>query len=118
MNRIVCAMLLAASMMQTASPLPAGPLSFGGFTAVFRSDHTFALEGEGWPAFNGTWTVNADEIELRVPTAPAGCTGPGRYRVRVDAGRMTFDLASDDCVPRRMILCTCSATTACSMRTR
>ena len=104
MNRIVCAMLLAASAMQTASPLPAGPLSFGGFTAVFEGDHTFALEGEGWPAFNGTWTVNADAIELLVPTAPAGCTGPGRYRFRVDAGRVTFDLTSDDCVPRRMIL--------------
>ena len=104
MNRIVCAMLLAASAMQSTSPLPAGRLSFGGFTAVFEGDHTFALEGEGWPAFNGRWTVDADAIELLVPTAPAGCTGPGRYRFRVDAGRVTFDLTSDDCVPRRMIL--------------
>jgi outer membrane protein assembly factor BamB len=104
MNRIVCVMVLAAGALQTASPLPAGPLSFGGFTAIFAGDHTFAIEGEGWPAFKGTWKASADEIELLAPTAPAGCNGPGRYRFHVNAGRLTFDVASDDCVPRRMIL--------------
>ena len=34
---------------------------------------------------------------------PGGCLGIGRYRVRVDAGRVTFDLVSDACPPRRMI---------------
>ena len=89
---------------QPASPLPAGQLSFGGFLAGFAPDRTFTLEGDGWPAFKGTWKADGGEIELLVPNGPNGCTGPGRYRFRVEDRRLTFDLVSDDCVPRRMIL--------------
>src|SRR5262245_27818749 len=104
MNRILCAALFAAGALQTASPLPAGPLTFGGFTAQFAPDRTFALEGDGWPAFKGTWKTEAGEIELLAPNGPDGCTAPGRYRFRAEANRLTFDLVSDTCVPRRMIL--------------
>ena len=68
------------------------------------SDGTFTLEGEGWPAFKGTWKADGGEIELLAPNGPNGCTGPGRYRFRVDDRRLSFDLVSDDCAPRRMIL--------------
>ena len=97
---------------QTTSPLPSGQLSFGAFTARFvpdpstplRAGGTFSLEGEGWPAFRGSWKADGGQIELLVPKGADGCDGPGRYRFRIDGRRLTFDLVSDGCEPRRMIL--------------
>ena len=90
---------------QAPAPLPAGPLSFGAFTARFQPDGTFALDGEGWPPFTGTWKTDGQQIELIVPAnAPGGCGGPGRYQFRVDGRRVSFDLVADGCEPRRMIL--------------
>jgi outer membrane protein assembly factor BamB len=96
---------------QPAPSLPAGDLSFGAFKARFVPGSatspvtgTFTLEGEGWPSFNGSWTAESGQIELNVPGAPDGCGGPGRYRFRTDERRLTFDLVSDACEPRRMIL--------------
>jgi outer membrane protein assembly factor BamB len=89
---------------QTVSPLPLGQLSFGAFTARFIPGGTFTLEGEGWPAFKGSWKADGGEIELLAPNGPHGCDGPGRYRFRADGRRLTFDLVSDGCAPRRMIL--------------
>jgi outer membrane protein assembly factor BamB len=85
--------------------LPTGPLKFGGFAASFNGDGSFHLEGWGWPTMNGTWKRQGDEITLMLPDKPPkGCDGPGRYRVRVQDQHPAFDLISDDCVPRRMIL--------------
>jgi outer membrane protein assembly factor BamB len=102
---LVSAMALApVHGQQPAPPLPPEPLSFGAFTARFNADQTFTLTGEGWPAFAGSWKADGARIELVVPDAPNGCGGPGLYRVRVDGRRLTFDLVSDACEPRRMIL--------------
>ena len=96
----------------STSPLPAGELAFGAFKASFvpgsstvpPASGTFTLEGEGWPAFKGAWTAEAGQIELTVPGAPDGCRGPGRYRFTTGDRRVSFDLVSDACEPRRMIL--------------
>jgi outer membrane protein assembly factor BamB len=90
---------------QPSVQLPIGPLKFGGFAASFNADSSFHLEGWGWPAMNGTWKLQGDEITLLLPDKPPkGCDGPGRYRVRVQDQHPAFNAIADDCVPRRMIL--------------
>src|SRR6187401_3344514 len=62
--------------------LPTEPLKFGGFSARFAADGVFALEGQGWPPFNGTWKQEGSEIELLTAgDAAGGCDKAGRYRV-------------------------------------
>src|SRR5688572_4802501 len=62
--------------------LPAEPLKFGGFSARFGADGAFALEGQGWPPFKGTWKQEGNEIEiLTAGDAAGGCDKGGRYRV-------------------------------------
>ncbi len=95
---------LVVASQQTDVQLPSTPLKFGVFSARFDSGGTFTLEGDRWPSMNGNWKIKGDEIELSMPGAPAGCEGAGRYRLRLDGSRVSFDLISDDCVPRRMIL--------------
>ncbi len=54
---------------------------------------------------NGTWKLEGDEITLMIPEkAPRGCAGPGKYRVKVQDQHPSFEVISDDCVSRRMIL--------------
>ena len=84
--------------------LPSGPLTFGAFTATFAQGGAFSLEGQGWPAFKGTWTTAGDAVEITTPGGPKGCTGPGRYTFKVEGRRVAFTLQSDACEPRRMIL--------------
>lgn len=113
----------AASGAQT-SRLPSGPLVFRVFTAHFRADGTFLVEGavEGLGTLNvtGQWRAERDIVELvgyDVPTTSGaaqanifeqvgistrGCDSPGRYRYRVDGAQVSFDLIADDCVPRRL----------------
>jgi hypothetical protein len=87
-----------------SAALPTSTLKFGVFTARFLPDGTFTLEGDRWPSLTGTWKTDAGSIELTTTDAPKGCTGPGKYRYRVDGTHLAFDVVSDDCVPRRMIL--------------
>lgn len=111
MNAIVRKLVLGVSVLlaatvnarQPAPQIPSTPLTFGFFTARFAVDGTFTLDGQGWPPFKGTWTMNATEIQLATPSV-RDCSSPGRYRVAVDVGRVRFDLVSDECTPRRMIL--------------
>ena len=84
--------------------VPSRPLKFGAFTARFDSGRTFTLEGDRWPSMGGAWKIKGDEIELLTSGAPRGCEGPGRYRLRVDGERVSFDVIADECRPRRMIL--------------
>ena len=57
--------------------LPVGPLKFGEFTANFRADGSFHLEGWGWPDMNGTWKLQSDEITFAFSEKPPkGCEGP------------------------------------------
>ena len=85
--------LLAAALLMAMSPgtrpfdsasglaqdrqgpqLPAEPLKFGGFSARFGADGVFALEGQGSPAFKGTWKQQGNEIEqcARFPNGMPG----------------------------------------------
>ncbi|PYR57863.1 MAG: hypothetical protein DMF91_18505 [Acidobacteria bacterium] len=89
---------------QPTPTLPSSPLKFGAFVVRFATDGTFLLDGQGWPSFRGSWKTDAERVELVTPAAPQGCNGPGRYRFRVESTRLSFDLVSDECVPRRMIL--------------
>jgi hypothetical protein len=86
-----------------AASLPAAPLSFGAFTATFAQGGAFSLEGQGWPAFKGTWSVTGGTVEIVTPGGPKGCTDPGRYAFKVDGQRVAFSLQSDSCELHRMV---------------
>ncbi len=116
-KRLALFLLLAAGMLvafasksvvtfsqQRELQLPSSPLKFGVFTARFDSGGTFKLEGDRWPTFTGNWKVKGDEVELSTSGGPKDCDGSGRYRLRIDGSRISFDLVADDCMPRRMIL--------------
>lgn len=94
--------LLALSSLQQ-EPLLSGPLVFGGFRGELSSDGTYRIEGEGWPALAGTFSLHGSEIDL-APSSESECTDPGRYRVETGDGHMTFSLLQDPCTHRRMIL--------------
>ena len=94
----------ASAVQQTAVQVPAYPLKFGVFVARFDSGGTFTLEGDRWPSMNGNWKSKGDEIELSTSGGPDGCEGVGRYRLRLKGSLVSFDLISDACTPRRMIL--------------
>ncbi|MFN2510106.1 MAG: PQQ-binding-like beta-propeller repeat protein [Pyrinomonadaceae bacterium] len=94
----------AVAKQQSDVLIPPHPLTFGVFVARFDSGGTFKVEGDRWPTLTGSWKSKGDEIELSPSDDPKGCKGPGRYRVRIDGNRVSFDLVSDECMPRRMIL--------------
>lgn len=94
----------AVASQQPDAQIPSYPLKFGAFVARFDPTGTFTIEGTGWPRLNGKWKAEGAEIELSIPEAQRGCDKPGRYKFRVDGNRVGFDMVSDDCVPRRMIL--------------
>ena len=89
---------------QTDVQVPSYSMKFGAFVAKFDAAGTFTIEGQGWPQLNGKWKTKADEIEVSMTAAPKGCDGPGRYRIRLDGNHLSFDLISDECAPRRMII--------------
>jgi outer membrane protein assembly factor BamB len=92
------------AIRQTDVKIPSSPLKFGVFVARFDSGGTFTLEGDRWPSMKGNWKIKGDEIELAMPEAPKGCEGTGKYRLKNEDNRLSFNLVADDCVPRRMIL--------------
>jgi len=89
---------------QETVKVPLYPLKFGSFVAQFDLGGTFKLQGQGWPSMSGNWKSQGAEIELSMSGGPGGCDGPGRYRFRMVGKGVSFDLVSDDCKPRRMIL--------------
>jgi outer membrane protein assembly factor BamB len=89
---------------QDTASVPDTPLAFGVFSAEFRRDGTFSLAGEGWPAMQGRWRVDAGEMTLALDAPPRGCDQPGRYRFSVAGTRISFAQVEDTCTPRRMIL--------------
>jgi outer membrane protein assembly factor BamB len=102
---VVSVAVSSVSGQQTVAQLPAYPMTFGTFVARFDPGGTFTLDGESWRGLNGSWRINRNraEIELTMSDGPGGCLGVGRYRFRLEGGRLTFDLVSDACAPRRMI---------------
>ena len=108
---MLLSLLIAAAHMQPPPSLPSSPIVFGAFTATFDANGAFALQGQGWPAFKGTWKdapgtndAKARIVELVTPGAAGGCDKPARYAYTVAGTRVRFALVADDCVPRRMIL--------------
>ena len=101
---VVLSLATFAGAQDAGSQLPTEPLKFGVFTARFDAGGTFKIEGERWPTLSGTWKMHEAEVEFAMSSGPGGCDRVGRYRVRNEGRRVTFDLISDDCVPRRMIL--------------
>ena len=89
---------------QGTSSLPAVPLRYGAFTLKFGQDGAFALSGQGWPPFNGTWKATKEELIVSTAGGPKGCEGVGRYRFRTEGSHLLLTLVADECVPRRMIL--------------
>jgi outer membrane protein assembly factor BamB len=84
--------------------LPSAPLHYRLFTITFAADGVLTLEGQGWPAFKGTWKAAKDEVTLVTTGGPPECAEAGRYQFRIEGTRLLLTLAADDCVPRRMIL--------------
>ena len=106
-GNLLLLLLLAAFTIcaqQVTPALPSGPLRFGAFLVQFDPGGTFTLQGQGWPALNGNWKANGAVVELTMSGGPGGCDGAGRYEFSVDGKRVTFKLAADDCVVRRMIV--------------
>jgi len=94
----------ASASRQTDVQVPSYSMKFGAFVARFDSGGTFTLEGTGWPRMAGNWKTKGDEIEMSMTGAPKGCEGLGRYRIRVDGSHVSFELISDECTVRRMIV--------------
>src|SRR6185436_13395973 len=94
----------AITAQQSDLKLPSEPLKFGVFVAQFDPAGTFTIEGVGWPKLTGNWKGAGSEIELTVPIPRPGCDVAGKYRVRKEGTHVGFDLVSDDCQVRRMII--------------
>ncbi len=94
--------LVAAQQAQVQ--LPSAPLKFGAFLARFDPAGTFTLKGQGWPAMSGNWKSAGSEIEFTLVGGPGGCDGVGRYRPRIEGNNLSFELVSDECRVRTMIL--------------
>ena len=95
---------IAKHQKKAAADLPSDPMKFGAFTARFDPAGTFTIEGTGWPKLNGNWTRTGNEMELKMTGAPAGCDGPGKYRLNVQGTSISFDAIADDCKLRKIIL--------------
>lgn len=96
---------IAPAMAQEAVvQLPTYPVKFGAFVAQFDPGGTFTLQGQGWPKMSGNWKRENSAIEFRMSGGPGGCDGPGTYQFRMEGKRVGFELVSDDCVVRRMII--------------
>ena len=95
--------LTRTSAQHPSASLPSTPLHYGAFTLKFAPDGVFALAGQGWPTFSGTWKAERDELTISTTGGPKGCDGAGRYRFRVNGTHVLFTPVSDDCVVRRLI---------------
>jgi outer membrane protein assembly factor BamB len=93
----------AAVSTQQTSGIPSTPMRYGFFSIAFASNGSFSLEGQGWPTFKGSWKAVRDELTVATPGVQ-DCSGPGRYRFRLEGTHLVFTLIEDSCEPRRMIL--------------
>ncbi|MEP6920313.1 MAG: PQQ-binding-like beta-propeller repeat protein [bacterium] len=89
---------------QSGVQLPTEPIKFGVFIARFDPTGTFTLEGNRWPSMKGTWKLEGDVVEITMPGGPDNCNGAGRYRISRDGSHVGFELVSDNCTVRRMIV--------------
>ena len=98
----LCSILVMVSAQSPA--LPSTPLSYGFLKATFGDDGKFTITGSGWPTLSGTWKTANGEIELGPTAPPASCAEPGKYRYKVDGKQVGFELVTDTCMPRRMMI--------------
>jgi hypothetical protein len=111
-SSFVITVLTDLAMAQSPQPtpsskttLPSYPLKFGAFEARFDPGGTFTLQGQGWPALNGTWTsTGSNEVTLSMSGGPGGCDGPGRYQFRMNGKHLNLSFVADDCKVRQAIL--------------
>lgn len=89
---------------QSKASIPTHPLTFGVFQARFDPAGTFTLSGDRGLKLDGSWKISGSEVELLMSGGPGGCDGPGKYRYESDGKGVTFNAASDECRPRKMIL--------------
>jgi outer membrane protein assembly factor BamB len=101
MSVLACA-TASVNTQQTLSP-PSVPLHYGAFTLKLAPGGVMTLEGQGWRTLNGSWKAVKDELTVSMPGAE-DCSGPGRYRFRIDGSHLVLTLIQDACAPRRMIL--------------
>lgn len=95
---------LTVQGQQSEFSLPSEELKFGAFVAKFDRGGTFKIQGTGWPTLNGNWKGTGEEIELAISGGPGGCDKAGKYRVRREGNKIGFDLVSDECRVRKMII--------------
>ena len=97
---VACCAIVAAQ----SQTLPSTPMTYGALGATFAPDGTFTIAGQGWPKLAGSWKAANGEVELALTAPPASCTAPGKYRYKIDGRQIRFELVSDTCQPRRMML--------------
>ncbi|HKO59863.1 MAG TPA: PQQ-binding-like beta-propeller repeat protein, partial [Pyrinomonadaceae bacterium] len=100
---VLCAVVVVTAQ-DLQQQLSATPLKFGAFIARFDPGGTFTLKGQGWPAQHGNWKLTGSELELTTVGGPGGCDGVGKYRTSITGSTVTFELISDTCRLRTMIL--------------
>src|SRR6187399_121205 len=105
----ICGGLMATAVIaqqtsSTAQSIPSTPLSYGFLSATFAADGTFTLAGQGWPKLSGTYKTANGEIEVVLAAPMTGCAENGKYRYAVDGKRVSFELVTDTCQVRRMML--------------
>lgn len=109
-NTLTFALILAVLALtplyaqQSTASLPTEELKFGAFVAKFDPAGTFTLGQERGMPITGNWKATGGEIELVISGGPKGCEGPGKYKFRVDGKHLGFELVSDDCQLRRMVI--------------
>ena len=102
---LAVAALGGAAIVAQPTPFPSAPLRYGFFTITFGADGTLAIVGIDWPAMNGTWKTENDELVVTTTGGPPqGCTESGRYRYKVEGSRVMLTTVADACVPRQMVL--------------
>ncbi len=89
-----------AARQAPGRPFPTGPLVAGTSNVIFKPDGTFTFTGFELPPLTGTYKTTANEIELMLSPAPAGCAESGRYRFSVDGPKVTFKRIADTCGAR------------------
>jgi len=111
-----CATIFATSLALSAQTpsmqapaLPSTPMTYGFLKATFAADGTFVITstitGPGsWPELKGSWKAANGEVEFSLAPAPPGCAEPGKYRYRVDGKQVGFELVTDACQTRRMMI--------------
>lgn len=103
--RLVAATALGSAMVVAQAPtMPSTPLAYGALSATFAADGSFTMTGGGWPKLAGSWKAANGEVELVLSTPMTGCGAPGRYRYRLDGRQVMFELVSDPCEVRSLMM--------------